>query len=72
MRNRIITSSILVAALLIGGPLYMWQVNAPPDQTAAQHSALDPAVYSVPQTLHAKGLNIIFFADSYQSWEQFD
>lgn len=33
---------------------------------------LDPKVYRIPETAYLRGLNLIFFADGYLSWQEFD
>lgn len=40
--------------------------------TAAARAGLDPAVYRIPAAVHPNGLNLIFFADGYLSWDEFD
>ena len=43
-----------------------------PASAAAPSSAPDPDVFHIPAALHPHGLNLIFLADGYLSWEEFD
>lgn len=45
---------------------------APPAPEAEPLPALDPAVYRAPETVYEYGLNLIFFADGYPSWTEFN
>lgn len=75
-----LASGLVVAGLWYGGVVRFGgesRGGAPQDaQPAAAQTVsatdLDPNVYRVPAATYPRGLNLIFFADGYLSWQDFE
>lgn len=46
--------------------------NANTETASGEAGPLDPNIYHVPGAPYARGLSLIFFADGYLSWDEFD
>lgn len=85
---RLIILSFLVGGILVGGALWRSNRQSkqeeaprtfPPSQQektgqedAEPNAALDPDIFHIPAAPYPRGLNLIFFADGYLSWDEFD
>lgn len=76
--------SFLVGAGLIGGAL-LWSRqressesfplpfrNETREEKSQPPAALDPNIFHIPAAPYPRGLSLIFFADGYLSWDEFD
>lgn len=75
-------SALILCLLIVGGWFYFFyggearqartatrEANVGPEGVA---QSLDPNLYHVPGAPYARGLSLIFFAEGYLSWDEFD
>ena len=72
-KNRFKLLIFLSSVILSLGIIYLFNFkNSPKTDFLATKSANNENFYHNPEKIYPRGLNLIFFADSYPSWEDFD